>query len=266
MKKLVIAVIVLSFFGFGPLQTYFQSGGEKEGESTTKSIPFLEKLKGSSESEEGVETFLIMENSKGSISSTPEPGLLVKYDKVDNKMEFGSILVPINDEKDKLETLKNEVSKIYQIEIDHCLLFDFASIGKSIDLLAPNGIEMKTGTEGHLESEKQIVKGEDFVFYLEQLKSEPSYANELTPLITALKAEMLKEISVEEILTLAPKVINETLKGVNTDIGKGKLMDLGLSVMMNPVTSIEQIELMAVNKDDKLENVNKLLEGEQVQY
>lgn len=265
MKKLVIAVIVLSFFGFGPLKSLFHNGAEEKAEET-KSISFLEKLKGSSASEEEVETFLIMENSKGSTSSAPEPGLLVKYDKVDNKMEYGSIVVTLNGKKDELESLKNEVSHEYQVEIDYCLLFDFASIGTTIDLLAPRGIEMKTGTEGHIDGERQILKGEDFVFFLEQLKKEPGYANELSPMFTALKSEIMKEISVEKILTLAPQVMNETLKTVTTDIGKGKLMDLGLSVMMNPVTSIEQIELMDVNKTDKLYNVNKLLEGEQALY
>jgi hypothetical protein len=264
MKKLVIAVIVLSIFGFGPLQSYFQSGGEKEGEKT-KSIPFLEKLKGSSESDKGVETYLIMENSKGSSSSAPEPGLLIKYDKVDNKMEFGSILVRHVAENDELESLKKEVSQKYQVEIDYGFIFDFASVGTTIDLLAPNGIEMKNVSEGHFEGERKILKGEDFVFYLEQLKSEPDYVNQVSTMFTALKAEIMKEISVEKILTLAPQVMDETLKNVHTDIGKSKLMDLGLSMMMNPVTSIEQVDLMTINRN-KIENVNKMLDGEQARY
>ena len=40
-------------------------------------------------------------------------------------------------------------------------------------------------------------------------------------------------------------------------------MDLGLYVMMNPVTSIEQVDLMAVNKNDNLEKANKMSEDEQ---
>lgn len=265
MKKLIIAVIVLSFFGFGPLQSFFQSSAEKKGEET-KSIPFLGKLKDSSESEKKVETYLIIENSKGSASSASEPGLLLKYDKDHNKIEYGSIILALDGAEGKLEHLKKQAAEKYQVEIDYCFIFDTSGFGTVIDLLAPNGIEMKTGNEGHLDGEGQILKGKDFVQYLEQLKMNPGYAKELSPIFMALKAEILKEISAEDFLTLAPQILNETLKNVNTDIGKGKLMDLGLTVMMNPVTSIEQIELMAANKDNKLEHVNKMLEDEQGLY
>jgi hypothetical protein len=123
-----------------------------------------------------------------------------------------------------------------------------------------------TGNEGHLDGERQILKGEDFVQYFEQLKMNPSYAKELSPIFMTLKEEVLKEMSAEDFLTIAPQVLNESLKNVNTDIGKGKLMDLGLTVMMNPVTSIEEIEIVAANKKNKLENVNKMLEDERGIY
>lgn len=262
MKKLIIAVIVLSFFGFGPLQTFFQSSTEKKGEEA-KSIPFLEKLKDSSESENKVETFLIIENSKGTASSAIEPGLLLKYDKDQNKIEYGSIMLALDGKEEELEHLKKQAAEKYQVDIDYCFIFDTSGFGTVIDVLAPNGIEMMTGNEGHLDGERQILKGEDFVQYFEQLKMNPSYAKELSPIFMALKEEVLKEISAEDFLTIAPQVLNETLKNVNTDIGKGKLMDLGLTVMMNPVTSIEEIEIVAANKKNKLENVNKMLEDEQ---
>jgi anionic cell wall polymer biosynthesis LytR-Cps2A-Psr (LCP) family protein len=265
MKKLIIAVIVLSFFGFGPLQSFFQSSTEKEGEEA-KSIPFLEKLKDSSESEKKVETFLIIENRKGSTPSTTEPGLLLKYDKDHNKIEYGSIMLALDGKEGELEQLKKQAAEKYQVDIDYCFIYDTSGFGTVIDLISPNGIEMETGNEGHLDGERQILKGEDFVQYLVQLKMNPGYAKELSPIFMALKEEILKEISTEDFLTIAPQILNETLKNVKTDIGKGKLMDLGLTVMMNPVTSIEQIELVATNKDNKLENVNKMLEGEQGFY
>lgn len=265
MKKLIIAVIVLSFFGFGPLQSLFQSSTVKEVEEA-KSIPFLEKLKDSSESEKKVETFLVIENSKDSASSATEPGLLLKYDKVHNKIEYGSIMLALDGKNGELEHLKKQAAEKYQIDIDYCFIFDPSGFGAVIDLLAPNGIDMKTGNEGHLDGERQILKGEDFVQYFEQLKMNPGYAKELSPIFMALKEEVLKEITAEDFLTIAPQVLNETLKNVKTDIGKGKLMDLGLMVMMNPVTSIERIEIVAANKNNKLENVNKMLEDVQGIY
>jgi anionic cell wall polymer biosynthesis LytR-Cps2A-Psr (LCP) family protein len=265
MKKLIIAVIVLSIFGFGPLQSFFQNSTEKEGKEA-KSIPFLEKLKDSSESEKKVETLLVIENSKHSASSSTEPGLLLKYDKTKNKIEYGSIMLKHDDEEGKFEHLKKQAAEKYQVDIDYCFIYDTSVFGTVIDLIAPNGIEMKTGNEGHLDGKRQVLKGEDFAKYFEQLKVNPGYAKELSPIFMALKEEILKEISAEDFLTLAPQILNETLKNVNTDMGKGKLMDLGLTVMMNPVTSIEQIELLAANKNNKLENVNKMLEDEQGMY
>jgi hypothetical protein len=261
MKKLIIAVIVFSFLGFGPLQSFFQS--DNEGEHT-KSIPFLEKLKDSTQSERKVETFLILEESNEPVRST-QSAMVLKYDKTNNKMEFGSLLVPTVDKDAKLETLKKEAAEKYEVEIDYCFIYDTSGVGAVIDLLAPNGIEMVTGNEGHLAGERIILKGEDFVHYLEQLKVNPDSANQYAPMFLALKEDLMKEISAEKILSIAPQVLNEALKSVKTDIGKGKLMDLGLSVMMNPVTSIEQVDFMAVS-NNKLENVNKMLEGEQDKY
>jgi anionic cell wall polymer biosynthesis LytR-Cps2A-Psr (LCP) family protein len=180
-------------------------------------------------------------------------------------MEFGSLLVPTFDKDVKLDTLKEEVAEKYQVDIDYCFIYDTSGVGAVVDLLAPNGIEMESRHEGHIDGERILLKGEDFVQYLEQLKMNPSYAEEVSPVFLALKEKLMKEISTERILTIAPQVLNEALKSVETDIGKGKLMDLGLYVMMNPVTSIEQIDLMAVNKNDNLEKVIKMVE-EQGEY
>jgi anionic cell wall polymer biosynthesis LytR-Cps2A-Psr (LCP) family protein len=259
MRKLIIAVIVFSFLGFGPLQTFFQSG--TKGGEQPKSIPLLEKIKDSSEREKKLETFLILEESNEPVAST-QPGMILKYDKTNNKMEFGSLLVPTFDKDVKLDTLKEEVAEKYQVDIDYCFIYDTSGAGAVVDLLAPNGIEMESKHEGHIDGER-ILKGEDLVQYLEQLKMNPSYTEEVSPIFLALKEGLMKEISAERILTIAPQVLNEALKSVKTDIGKGKLMDLGLYVMMNPVTSIEQMDLMAVNKNDNLEKVNKMSEDEQ---
>jgi anionic cell wall polymer biosynthesis LytR-Cps2A-Psr (LCP) family protein len=263
MKKLIIALIVLSLFGFGPLKSFFQSGTENNGEGK-KSIPILEKLKDSSKSEEKVETYLIMEKRTESASSNTEPGMLLKYDKAKKKIEYGTILLPMIEQDDEIDELKSAVKEKYQVEIDYCVLFDSNSIGTVIDLLAPNGVEMTK--EGHLAGEAQTLKGQDFVWYLEQLKMNPSSSNELSQIFMVLKQGIINEISPEKILTLAPRIVNETLKSVTTDIGKGKLMDLGLSVLIDPVTSIEQINIVAVNQRGEYEKVNKMLEDEQELY
>ncbi|MFP7300544.1 hypothetical protein [Neobacillus niacini] len=262
MKKLIIAVIVLSFLGFGPLQSFFQNSTEKEGEET-KSIPFLEKLKDSFISEKKVETFLIIENSKVADSSKTEPALVLKYDKHNNKIEYGLISLTLNGSEGDLENLKRQAREEYEVEIDYCVTFDSKGFGTIFDMLAPNGIELKNGNEGHVDGERQVVKGEDFVQYLEQIKMNHDYAKELSPMLLAFQEEIWNEISAENLLSLAPQILNETMRNVQTDIGKGKLMDLGLTVMTNPITSIEQIELLSTNKNNKSEHVNKMLEDEQ---
>lgn len=265
MKKLVIAVIVLSFFGLGPLKSLLQSGTENDGEGKN-SISILEKLKDSSKSEAKVETFLIMEKSTDPASSNSELGMLLKYDKVNNKIKYGTILVPMIEQIDDMDELKSSVKEAYQMDIDYCFILDTSRIGTVIDLIAPNGIDIKKDYNGQLDGVNQTLKGEDFVLPLEQLKIDPSYTNDLSPIFMALKQEIMKEISADTMLTLAPQVINETLKSVTTDMGKGKLMDLGLSVMMNPVTSVEQIDVMASNQKGVLEKVNKMFEVKQEQY
>lgn len=154
MKKLIIAVIVFSFLGFGPLQSFFQSDNEGE---YTKNIPFLEKVKDSTQSERKAETFLILEENNASIRST-QSAMVLKYDKTNNKMEFGSLLIPTVDKDAQLETLKKEAAEKYQIEIDYCFIYDTSGVGAVIDLIAPNGIEMDTSNDGHLAGERIILR------------------------------------------------------------------------------------------------------------
>jgi hypothetical protein len=67
--------------------------------------------------------------------------------------------------------------------------------------------------------------------------------NELNAIFSALKKEIAKNQSPEKLFSLAPTIISEFFKSVNTDLGKGQLMSLGIMALLNPIKTIEPLIL-----------------------
>jgi anionic cell wall polymer biosynthesis LytR-Cps2A-Psr (LCP) family protein len=244
MKKLLIAVIVLSFFGFGPLTSLFKSGKVIDSkDSEGKQI--LTKLKDSTGNKQE-QTFLVYEKGIGQASEPTDSAMLLKYDSSKDKMLVGTVPIPghllVEGEKN-FDEIKEVIKENYDVDIDYCFVYDSSGIARVIDLIAPYGININPDTTHN--REQKVFNGSDFLSYIESSGTHPIMADEL---FMSIKEELMKRLNSEELLTLAPTFVNEALKSIETDIGKGKLMELGLMVLSNPIKTIEPFEITAINE------------------
>ncbi|WP_342431956.1 hypothetical protein [Neobacillus sp. FSL H8-0543] len=237
MRKLIIAVIVLSFFGFGPLTSVFHNGSSTDDEDAKGISTTEEKLKESSFVNKGLHTFLVMEKTKPAQSA-----MLIKYDTNHDKIMVGSVLLPkdaLADQEMEPNELMEAVEDRYNLNIDHCFTFNPEGMASIIDAIAPNGIEVNS-SQG-----QRFLNGQDFVKEIENLRDQSPNTDEIFMMLKSLKEEIRNSFTAETIITLGPTLLDEVLKSVDTDMGKGRLMEFGLMVMMNPVTAIEPMELTA---------------------
>ncbi len=237
MKKLILAVIVFSFLGFGPLTSVFHNGSSTAEEDAKEGVTTEEKVKESSFVNKGLHTFLVFEKTKQSPSA-----MLIRYDTNHDKIMVGSMLLPeaaLADQEMEPNKLIEAAEDRYKIDIDHCFTFNPDGIAGIIDSIAPNGIEVNSG-QG-----LKYINGQDFINEIESLRDQTANTDEIFMMVKSLKEEIRNSFNAETIVTLGPTLLDEVLKTVDTDMGKGRLMEFGLMVMMNPITAIEPLELNA---------------------
>jgi hypothetical protein len=241
MKKLILAVIVFSFLGFGPLTAFFHNESSSDKTETRGVATTEEEIKDSSFINKGLHTFLVLEKAK----STPS-AMLIKYDTNHDKIMVGSIQLPkevLTEQEMEPNELMKAVEERYNLDIDHCFTFNPDGLAGIIDSIAPDGIEVNSN-QGQM-----FINGQDFVRKIENLRNQSTNTDEIFTMVKSLKEEIKNNFTAETIVTMGPALLDEVLKNVDTDMGKGRLMEFGLMVMMNPITTIEPLKLTAdVNK------------------
>jgi anionic cell wall polymer biosynthesis LytR-Cps2A-Psr (LCP) family protein len=234
LRKLCIAVIVLSFIGFGPLKSFFH--GDKGIQTLKHSSRFFNN-------QQNVKSFLITEVS--SANKNPRAAMLLKYDDGKNKLMAAQMMLPEVGKGDSINGIKKAAEDNYHITIDHCFIFDPTGIARIIDLLAPNGItiNLRNADLPQLQTNNHPLKGKELILFMEQGNKNPNNQDELNAVFSGLKKEIAKNQSPEKWVTIAPTIINEAFKSVNTDLGKGQLMALGITALLNPIVTIEPMQL-----------------------
>jgi anionic cell wall polymer biosynthesis LytR-Cps2A-Psr (LCP) family protein len=142
------------------------------------------------------------------------------------------------------------------VSIDHYFTLDTAGLARIIDLLAPKGIVFTENTSNNssVTVDKKI-NGNELVSVINTGKPE-----EINAVFSALKKEIKSKQSAEKLVKLAPSILNDAIKSVNTDLGKGQLMELGLSAMMNPITTIESFPFAGQGQKVKANPVNSIVD------
>ena len=230
MRKLVIAVIVFSFLGFGPLKSFLQS------ESNNDKLPIIQTLKetaGVVQDGDKAKVYLVAEEKSNTSKQTD---LLLKYDSKNKKLMVGNVNLPPIENKESLNSLKKTVEKNYGVTVDHVFSFHQAGIAQILDMLAPNGIPVVKGNES------KNVKGSEFLALIDQYSSTQNNQEELKQLFTSLKKEIMNKNNAQNWFSLAPAVMNVAYKNVNSDLNKGELLTLGITAIMNPISTIEPVK------------------------
>lgn len=264
MKRLCIAVIVLSFFGFGPLKSLFHNETSTDGKSISE-IPVIQQIKEFSKlfspnDKRKAGTFLIMENNSKKSPPNTDVATIVRYDSVKNKLMVGSILIPAVGKKNHFTVLKKEVQKDYGVTIDHSFIIDPSGLARIIDLLAPNGITINSGitVSKAVNTENKKLNGKEIISLIEEYRLNETNQEGLQAVFSSLKKEIVNQQSTEKWISIAPAIIDEAMSSGETDLGNGRLMELGITVLMNPITTIEPVHFTRKSKNEHEHAVNSI--------
>lgn len=140
LRKLCIAVILFSFLGFGPLESYFHKNVKTDGNQENGSMVF-QKLKEIADSiplsadDPKLESFLITENKGNNNSTAMNMGMIITRDTANNKVTYGTVPLPVVNNDVNFDQLKKTVEKNYQIPIDHCFIIGSSGIAKIQQML-----------------------------------------------------------------------------------------------------------------------------------
>lgn len=140
LRKLCIAVILFSFLGYGPLESYFHKNVKTDGNQENGSTVF-QKLKETADSiplsadEPKLESFLITENKGNNNSAAMNMGMIITRDSANNKVTYGTVPLPVVNNDVDFDQLKKTVEKKYQIPIDHCFIIGSSGLAKIQQML-----------------------------------------------------------------------------------------------------------------------------------
>ncbi|OIK14554.1 hypothetical protein BIV60_11345 [Bacillus sp. MUM 116] len=242
MRKLVLVVIVLSFLGYGPLKSLFHTAKE-----SAKELPI---------SEQKPVNFLITENNADSEASKTIAAVIVRYDQEKQNIKAAPVLLPVKETaKSKLNfnELKQTVQKNYGISIDHYFMLNPSAISKMIDQLAPAGVKIN--------QESKPLHGKEILSVIQQEGVGAENGEELKMIFSSLKGAIRNQSS-DRLISLAPSIINEVFNSIDTDLGKGQLVSLGLSTIINPINTVEPLQIVKGNGMGKSATVNSIPEEE----
>lgn len=167
------------------------------------------------------------------------------YSKVNNAYYFGG---------EKL--LKKTIKENFNIPIDHVVAIDFSGFVKIVDLVAPEGIKVNVKPEMIADMNLNVKPGVQYLHGDKLLKyvrfrhddlSDFGRVKRQQEVVLALKEEVTKKLgSIGGIIDL-PKLIQEGQKYVDTDLPTSKLLGLGASLVLNPVTEMETLRIPIAN-------------------
>lgn len=241
MRKLCLAVLILSFFGFGPLKSFFHNGLTTSGEAIVKKLTEPSRSLNKNNKEEN---FLILEgNGNHGVKSTGF-AMLMKHN-AQEKWTNEPITIPPVKNMNDLTAIQEEVKRNNDIVVNHSFIIDFSGMARIIDLLAPNGVKLTNIGKGQKDTVQHPLNGREIVALIDGLPSNTDKEKELSVIFSSLKKTAGAANSPEKIVTIAPAVINEIMKSVKTDLSKGELIGLGISAIMNPVKMSQSTEKKA---------------------
>jgi anionic cell wall polymer biosynthesis LytR-Cps2A-Psr (LCP) family protein len=254
MRKLCLAVIILSFLGFGPLKSLFHNEISTNGDALVKKLTESSGLSSLSKDNKA-ENYLVLEGDGNKGVKQTGFAMLIKQD-AEKKWTYEPITISVKKTMNSLTAIKKEIKRNDNIAIDHCFIIDFSGMARIIDLLAPNGVKLTNLKTGQKVASQHALNGREIVALIDSLPSNSDKEKELSVIFSSLKKEAAANFSAEEMMTIAPEVINEVMKSVKTDLSKGELIGLGISAIMNPVNTSESIQKKAAGDATNPVNVN----------
>ncbi|CAH0347330.1 LCP family protein [Bacillus sp. CECT 9360] len=214
-------------------------------------------------------TFLLLGvDSRGEASSRSDAILLARYDEKQKIIKLASIMrdsyveIPgykLNYNKINMayylggsDLLKKTIYDNFHIKVDHVAIIDFNGFVKLIDLLSPEGIKVDVKPEMIEDMTIEASKGENVLHGEEILKyvrfrhdSESDFGRvkRQQEVLVQLKEKVVERLSSVEGVAAMPHVLGEARSLIDTDIGMKPLIEIGTSLLFNPIDEVETLRI-----------------------
>lgn len=266
MRFRIFAILALVLLVSGCMGV--QENNEKnQRDSSNKESPATDSV--SETALEGDKTFLLIGvDSRGEPSSRSDAILLARYDRQQKSIKLASIMrdsyveIPgYKQEYNKInmayylggsELLKKTIFENFRIKVDHVATIDFNGFVRLIDLLSPEGIKVDVKPEMIEDMSIEASVGENalhgeeilkYVRFRHDSESDFGRVKRQQEVLIQLKENVVERLSSIEGVVSMPHVINEARLVIDTDIGMQSLIEIGTSLLFNPIAEVKTLRI-----------------------
>ncbi|WP_042346831.1 LCP family protein [Bacillus massiliigorillae] len=227
-----------------------------------------ESPESSKQSTKSIQVLVIGIDSRGEAKSRSDAILIGQYNPVKKSIKIASIMrdtyvkIPTYSKgSNKInmayflggnELLVKTIKENFGITIDHVVTIDFQGFTHVIDAIAPEGIEVEVTEEMiadmnlPLQPGKQFLHGEHLLKYVRfrhDAESDFGRVKRQQEVMVKIKNRLTEEMSSLEQIASLPKLMESTLKYVESDLSLTDTLSLTSMVFLN---SIDHVETMTI--------------------
>ncbi|WP_335511449.1 LCP family protein [Bacillus sp. JJ722] len=223
-----------------------------------------------------VQVLVIGIDSRGEANSRSDAILIGQYNPLKNSIKLASIMrdtyvkIPSYSKgHNKInmayflggkELLVKTIKENFGITIDHVVTIDFQGFTHVIDTIAPEGIEVTVTKEMiedmklSLQPGKQFLHGEDLLKYVRfrhDAESDFGRVKRQQEVMVKVKNRITEEMSSIEQVASLPKLVEGTMKYIESDLSVADTLSLISMVVLHP---IDKVETMTIPVDNGFTN------------
>lgn len=282
------SIVFLAVFGYssyeylaGKNQAKSMSTGvaqAEEAESVTEESNYKDEFQGVDNMDDQINVLLLGSDQRGDEQSRTDTIMIAQLDPKEQTAKLASIMrdTYINIPGygyNKInaafyfggpELMRKTISENFGIEVEYYSIIDFEGFTQTVDTIAPNGIEVDVekdmsyqdgaGTiDIDLKEGMQNLNGEELLGYARfrhDAEGDFGRVKRQQKVIRLMKEELLSFNGVFK----APRLIGTIQPYIDTNLGSGKILQIGKDLLLNPV---KDIETMRIPTNDNFWNERK---------
>ncbi|MFC7062789.1 LCP family protein [Halobacillus seohaensis] len=287
-KRIFIAIIflmfitVLSYTGYEYMMGKQESQGKVSGDDGSNvtldetSSKYKDEFNGVSNNNGKTNVLLLGVDQRDDETSRSDTIMIAQYDENGDTAKLASIMrdtyVEIPGHGDNKinaafaiggpELMRQTIKENFGIDIEYYSIIDFNGFTHIANTLAPDGVEVDIQKDMHYQSGdtninlkegKHNLDGEELLGYARfrsDAQGDFGRVERQQEVIKLLKDEL---VSINGVMK-APRLVGTIQPYIDTNVGSGKILDLGKDMILNPVNNIDTLSLP---EDDNYWNERK---------
>ncbi|MGG1631423.1 LCP family protein [Rossellomorea sp. NRS-1567] len=163
------------------------------------------------------------------------------------------------------ELLAETIKSNFNIEVHHTVKVDFNDFINVMDLVFPEGVGVTVSEpmikywKWSKDPGKQVLKGEEilqFVRFRGDINSDFGRVERQQEIISLAEKSLMEQMQSGEGITTVVSIMREGLKNVETSTPMSEVIKYGMSLMLNPVNSVDTLRVPIEGSFTDLSTVN----------